>query len=100
MANGKSWLTCQSRTFFTSTSCRVESSKCLCPGSRVAKGAAERFFSGESVWHRSPTEDAQRLWILARKSALAGRLVERDSPPSRQLHPHSANGRYGKQSLK
>jgi hypothetical protein len=31
---------------------------------------------------------------------LAGRLVEMDSPPSRKLHPHSANGRHGKQSLK
>jgi len=33
-------------------------------------------------------------------SGLAGRLVERDSPPPRQPHPHSANGRHGKQSLK
>src|SRR6266478_10120507 len=64
----------ESRTFFASTSCRVESSKCLCPGSRAAKGAAERF----SVVRVSGTDHPPKTlsgYGSSRKSAWPGPLA-------------------------
>src|SRR5258708_4651484 len=73
-----------------------------------ASHAGEMLRRAERVWrHRQKPigrglllQRGQNRATKGTAGRLTGRLVERDLPPSRQLHPHSANGRHGKQSLK